>query len=546
MVPRLLVAALIVFCPFRAKADFILSDYGEEANDTAAASKAYGLQVFANPGSQASVLVQAGGVVFHAKLASNETDPANTGYTVNVGLIHPISPDGQEFDLTGLSKITFEYKNSALITDALSVSFGSGIYTSAEFGAGTVYENVIRGASNLRAHTDWTPASLDIADFATPAWWTAPADFPTIQGVLKKVSNIQFSPRALYTAKGMQLGSPCSRCTGPDLTDITLEIRNVRLVGVDERVLPSNAIGSSGCEATRPFTLLDDFLDGDANSKIGGSWYVYGDSGSATNVLDVKDKSKGASKAKVEFVPGGASSSGRAMVSANLEKRLGGIWHDFAGWAGVGLNFDGNGALAGMENLSAISFRIQGGGLGKEVESLQFKVVQEGVPDSAVHGFDIPAAILRNGSVKTVCVQLTDLSQASSLPGSVRAPIVPGRIAKLRWEARIADQKSSTIDTATANFWITDVKLFGSDTIHFVSRNGSPTFPKFAVHATRGALVLSGFQGFDRLEIFSIEGRKVASFAPAATVSMPLPRGSYLLTGRWKGVPVSIPFTTVN
>lgn len=531
MQTRIASVAVLVLCASNVKADFVLSGYATPAANSDSADKIYGLQTFGNPASKTELSVAGGSVIFKATLASDLVDPNNNGYTANVGLLHPITPDWAERDLSGLTGITFEYKNSAKITDALVVSFGSGSYSTEIAKAGTVYENALKGASSLGVHTSWATATLDTADFATPTWWTAPADFPTKAAMLKKVKNLQFSPKSAYTLAGMQNGKACSgKCVGPDMTAITLEIRKVTLVGVDgDSPWPNQT--PLGCENGKPFTVLDDFVDGNSKSKLGGYWFLLTDSGSVSNASDIGDKSKGSSSATMAITGGDASISGYATINARLNKKLGSEWHDYAGWAGLGIGFEGEGLAAGMEHLKAISFQIRAVDVGPDVASLSFKVAQQDIADTATYFVDLPVSAMRVDGGKNACIRLEDLKQPSYVVASQRAVLNPKLIKKLSWEAKITDNRNRAIDTATAKFWITDVKLYGSDTIHSGVRSRRSGATGLSVHAGQGTLNLSGYQGVNRFEVRTLEGKVVARFAPAASVPLPLVRGSYLLVG---------------
>lgn len=531
MQTRIATVAVLFLCFLDAKADFVLSNYAMAAANADSVNKLYGIQAIGNPASKTELSVGGGSVLFKATLASDMTDPTNNGYTANVGLLHPITPDWAETDLTGLTGITFEYKNSAKITDALVVSFGSGSYSAEVAKAGTVYESEIKGSAALAPHTTWATALLSVADFATPVWWTTPAGFPSLNEVLTKVKNLQFAPKSAYTLAGMQYGKACAgKCVGPDMSAITMEFRNVTLKGVDGGAAWPNPT-SQGCETGKAFTLLDDFVDGNPKSKLGGYWYVLTDSGSAAKPVDIGDKAKGTSSAAMTFTGGDASTSGFAMVNARLNKKLGSEWHDYAGWAGIGIGFEGDGFAAGMENLKAISFQIRAVEVGPNVQNINFKVAQQGVSDTAAHIASMPVSAMALDGGKNACIRLEDLKQPSYVVASQRTALTPNLIKKLSWEAKITDNRNRAIDTATAKFWITDVKLYGSDTIHSGVRSRRSDATGLSVHAGPGGLNLSGYQGVSRFEVRTLEGKVVARFAPAATVPLSLVRGSYLLVG---------------
>ncbi|MEK7394074.1 MAG: hypothetical protein AAB214_16060, partial [Fibrobacterota bacterium] len=203
-----------------------LNSYSQIASDSATARLLYGVSAFANRASSVSATVPGGYVSMDAsKIASDSTE----GYTANLGLIVPLTIDGASHDLTGLSTITFEYRNSDKITDYFGVQLLSNAYDPSLVTAGTIYEATLSGAIMLAPSTAWKTATIDLLDFATPTWWTAPADFPSIDDVLKSVNGIVFAPRTLYSASGTQGGYACTKCVTPTMTKQVLDIRNITL-----------------------------------------------------------------------------------------------------------------------------------------------------------------------------------------------------------------------------------------------------------------------------------------------------------------------------
>lgn len=203
-----------------------LSTYAQIASDSATARLLYGVSSFANIASSATAIVPGGYVSLVAsRVASNGTE----GYSANVGLQVPLTVDWASHDLTGLATITFEYRNSDKITDAFGIQLLSDVYDPADVAAGTIYEANLSGAAMLSPSTAWKTATIDVLDLATPAWWTAPEYFPTVDDVLKSVKGLVFVPRTLYSASGTQNGFACSKCVSPTMTKQVLDIRNITL-----------------------------------------------------------------------------------------------------------------------------------------------------------------------------------------------------------------------------------------------------------------------------------------------------------------------------
>jgi len=76
--------------------------------------------------------------------------------------------------------------------------------------------------------------------------------------------------------------------------------------------------------------------------------------------------------------------------------------------------------------------------------------------------------------------------------------------------------------------------LLSGGTIEGVSRKISSN--PFSVSYGNGFLSIKGYEGVKSIDVISLDGRKVASFAPAARVSMNLARGTYFLSAKRNGV----------
>ncbi len=197
------------------------------ATDTAKVNALYAIQAYSNPASKVAISVGSGTLKTTIALASDGT----TGYSANAGILIPLQPTWEEVDLRTLTGIEFEYRSDKTIPDGLRVSFGSETYSQAQQAAGTVYETALRGATALPGDMTWRVARLDVIDFATPAWWIAPADYPVIQDVLAKAKNLDFRPGTLYSQNGTINGTTCMKCVGPTMPQVTLELRNLKLLG---------------------------------------------------------------------------------------------------------------------------------------------------------------------------------------------------------------------------------------------------------------------------------------------------------------------------
>lgn len=141
-------------------ADWMLNDYATPTKDSSETNELYGVQSYQNKSSSVTVQVVTAGSVslIASKIASDGTE----GYTANIGMLHPLVPSWEATDISTLTSIDFEFKNSDKITDYFAVSFGSEAYTDDIAAAGTVYEAGISGAANLNASTTFKAASVQI------------------------------------------------------------------------------------------------------------------------------------------------------------------------------------------------------------------------------------------------------------------------------------------------------------------------------------------------------------------------------------------------
>lgn len=517
-----------------AHADWLLSDYATVAADSGATNATYGIQTYQNKSSKVIVKVPGGYVSMVAStIASDGTD----GYTANIGILHPLTKDWSAHDLTGLTSIQFEYKNSTKITDYFAVSFGSSAYSDEIAKAGTVYEASISGAANLAAHTAFTPGEVAVADFATPSWWTdIPDDFPSIEGVLKEVKNLQFAPKTTYTASGSQNGTACTKCVTPTMTSQTLDLRAITLVGVEEiaAVNPTNV----GCAGVTTVSTLDFAFD-DNKNEAGGYWFNFSDFDSTGTSTDL---AKGASLSEYSTLPGDEFASGNITLHAQLIKpTVATKFHKYSGWAAIGVGFENEGYLE-APTLSGIWFHVSAAADSfdaKLVKFLNFKVAMVGVSDTATHVVKIRASDVVKAGGTDVCVRPEDMKMPSYVSENDQIAFDPSQIQQMAWEAKITDDATPTINKANAVFSVSDVKLYGL--AELVSGGGKVGVTRklsarpFGVSYANGILSLKGFQGFTSVDVLSLDGRKVASFAPQSTVAMKLSRGTYFLSAKKNG-----------
>lgn len=528
------VLAAIALSAVGAHADWVLNSYPVAAADSVETNALYGVQSFQNKSSSVTTKVTAGTPGSVSLVATKIASDGTEGYTANIGMLHPLTPDWGVYDLTGLTGVSFEYQNTAKITEVLAVSFGSKAYSDEIASAGTVYEATLASATQLAATTGttWKKGEVAILDFATPTWWTAPADFPTIETVLKEVKNIQFAPKTLYTADGAQNGTACKKCVTPTMTAVTLSIRNITLLGVDGGVKWPNEDGLGCVDATlsMPFS---DFASESSKNALGGYFFPFSDFdtlGTST------DEAKGASVVDDSVIMGADETGSYYQILAKLNKKVGATYHKYSGWADLGTNF-GTGKYAIGTGVTGFGFALGSLGINAErIQTIDFKVKMTTVSDTAVHFVSLPVKDLVEAGAagKVACIRPSDLKQASYVSAAHMVAFDPAKIEQLSWEAKITDNKMSSIDTATANFYVSDIKWYGVEDVKLGgaigvnSRNHAKTFAAYS----NGVLSLSGFSGVSSFDVTTLDGKVVASFASAPRVSLALPRGTYLLTAK--------------
>ncbi len=522
-----------------AKADWTLSSYTAIASDSSQTNSIYGIQAFSNPASSATIAVPGGYLSLIApKIASEpSTTPSGDGNTANVGLLHPLTSDWAEYDLTGLTGITFEYRNATKITDVLPVTLGSASYSAENLKSGMVYTADLSGATTLAAGPYWKKATIAPADFAPPIWSTIPANYLSIDSVLKRVKYLQFAVTPLYTDSGMWNGKPCKKCTNPTMTSQTLDIRNIVLQGV--KVPADGFVPLVGCTEGTKAVAFDAFQAGSSKNAANGYWFAFSDYDTLKSSYDLD---LGRSVASTNLVAGGTRTNSYLQLNAKLDKRDGSIFHSNAGWADLATNLP-SGSQAFTKGLTGIGFTLQSQGINSaRVPALLFKVKMEGVSDATSHFVSLPTSTLNavGSAGKRACIRLSDLHQPSYAFDSMA--LDPIKISQLAWEVRIPSNNIS-FDTATANFRLSDVVFYSKDTsttgLGFSTKN-SENFVRYF----DGTLNLSGFAGALNFEVTSLDGRLVASFAPASRVALALPRGTYFVRARGTGV--STKFTVLG
>lgn len=551
-----LTLAAVAFAAAGVHADWLLNSYATPTTDSATTNALYGYQTFGNKASTTTVTVpSSGGMVEFA--ASTIASDASKPYSANVGLLAPLTPDWAPHDISALTAVKFDIKLSNVTATALKdvrFTFSSAAWPKTLNDNGYTYGFSASG-SYLPAVGAWKTVTIPLAQFGLPKYayngtgadatntvTGLPEEWDTISlaTVLSQVKNVQFQPEVIYTvsSKGtLELDMT------PALTSETMDIRNITLVNVSPVVTANQT--HIGCEEGASYFVLDDFGGPDGGAKTdltqnraGGYWYTYNDTdstGAAVAMANSDDTAKGSSSSALSFVAGDEGAAGMAVLTASLNKMDGGKYHKYAGWADIGTEFAGK-ATTDLTGLTGIAFDIINAAIDSTIQEIDFKVAQHGVSNDATHFATVARSDVQGVTSYTVCTRPSDLAQPSYL--TTRAAIDVSKIDKLSWEVKITDNKTASINKASATFGLTNVRLYGLTKSpsgikgHMVRGTG------FSATYRQGVLSLKDFDGIQKFDVVSLDGKKVASFAPMAQISLSLSRGTYFLTGTRQGARV--------
>jgi hypothetical protein len=328
----------------------------------------------------------------------------------------------------------------------------------------------------------------------------------------------------------------CKVCVTPTMSSVTLKIRNIVFHGYGGEPPPNPT--QVGCEDSKPQFPLDGFASGSKNT-LGGDWFTFSDNDSSGLSADL---SKGSTA-----VSDSINTSGPYMaMTAQLKKKVGTSYHKYAGWADIGTNF-GKGGSMDATGLTGFSFQLVDQGINPDrVQNIVFKVKVKGVDDTALHQVLIPTRDLVDAMATGIapCIRPSDLAQPSYLLAGNRTPFDVSKIEQLSWEAKITDDRNAAIDTATANFLLANVVLYGVSApvvgVH------TPTRAKTSVGYSNGTLQWSGFTGASHFEIRRLDGQVVASFEASRNLAIALPRGTYLFSATGTGSHYASKFTALG
>lgn len=523
-----LAAALVALGVTLAQADISIpvgaSDFATAASDAAGVKTLYGTSAFPNAdegsyGADAvNLTAEANALKLSVDFAAIE-EPDND-YSANTGIIQPITPNWDVKDLTGLTSISFDVRITSGKLKQFKVGLNSDAYSKSELNAGTTLiaqslsDGIVAPTKKMTfslSSTSWQTITLTKENFGYSKW---NGSNPAVnwEQAIKKLKAIQFSPETDYTSSGI----------GATGGTVTMEVKNIVLKGVDAIPL----VKGVGCTGT-PFTLADASVDASKKNMQGGYWYGFTDTSSVQKDNDsaVGDSRWAPEEEGLQFDETGFH------FSANLNKTVAGTYHKYAGWAAIGTGFklDGEDAYVPLPNFKAAEFTITGATLSPLVDGINFKVELNGVTVDATHQVMIPSRQL-TGTAK-ICVDAESLAQPGWHEGNIDFDPSIG-VGKFSWEVKIADQGNSSITSAPGQkFTVDKVKLYGVTEEEALTVN-SLKRSAFAASYLNGQIKVAGLDGFKTVDVVTLSGAKVASFAPNTVANVKLNRGTYLLVAR--------------
>jgi len=285
----------------------------------------------------------------------------------------------------------------------------------------------------------------------------------------------------------------------------------------------------------------------DNQNEAAGYWFNFSDFDS-TGVST--DKAKGSSVSSFDIQNGDQYADGSITLHAVLNKMIGTKWHDYSGWASIGTNFENQGYEADPL-ITGIKFHLKADTLDPVIEGISFKVALKGEADTATHLAFAPAANILAATGDDFCARPEDLLQPDYVKGTDRTDFDPSvGIKQLAWEAKIQDNKSPSITTGKVKLTVSKVEFYGITAWNIIDEKAGVSRKlssrPFSVSYANGALNLKGFDGVSSIDVLSIDGRKIASFAPQASVSMNLARGTYFLSAKKSGATTVQSFSVVG
>lgn len=513
-------------------ADWVFQSFKDPAPDSAEVRRLYGVSAYSNPSSRTNLVVAEPGILKF--VADTLLSEGTSGYSANIGLIHPLTPSWDIKNLTQITAISFEVRLSAKPTEGLKVSLVSPGY--GKFNDEDKTHSRLLAPAVLPAAGVWKTFTLPIEDLTPPAWWTPPSDFPDLDSILKLVQALQFSPGTLYSLPGTNQGAPCTKCVGPTTPEVVMELRNVTLVGVTPPYEGPWEPLVFGCGDTK-VRVLEHFIDGDATNLDGGSWTTYSDTSSLA--AKAEDCARGTSTVAMAITAGDANTGelGFAKVTAGLHKTVPGTfpWRPYAGWAAISTDF-GEGREPQAQNLTGISFRLRLLNAPAHVKGIWFKAHLKGVGDEVTHSTFIPNYLIDPKSREfwsRICVRPEDLIQSPPV-GLNKTSFDPAGLKRLTWEVKIADRSNPSIASDSVVFQLSDLRLHEDSALVAVERRAPRA--SFSASYTSGRLTVQLPTGHHEVSVISPAGRVVFQHrGEVQALPVALDRGTWLVVTRGPG-----------
>lgn len=547
---RLPLSLTCIFLSAQAQANLALGTYPTSSKDSVEISTLYGIQAFHNEASKVSLEVVDGLIRLVADTIASDGDK---GHSANVGLVHSISPDGSEHDLSNYTHLQFEYRDDQTITEQHVLSFGSPVYPDSVLEAGLYYKAIISSIPVLKGDTSWRTMKVPMADFVT--WFGSsdiPLGYPPLLDVLKRVVNIRIQPMSTYTAPGMENGAPCEQCVTPSRSRLRLEIRNIALLDTTTEIPPAkdstgmiDTLLPKGVCNNPAVSVLDTTFD-NATNQVKGEWGVFTD---CDQTRTSPQQTEGSSRVELTYHKAvGGVSSGKIDVLANLDNRVGEQTHDLAGWGGVQT------AVCGDQNYaSEISFHVKVDSMPSNVLGIRFRLTSFRKGDTA--SVFLPANALRNANGGDFCVRPVHMRGLKGRPYNI-SRFTDFRF--LMWDVRISRDAAFTTPAAKVQFSVSKVRLYDFFQTWMLSTSSSsgcrsgaiePRSPSGQpkVSYAHGVLEFGDLDGIAKLDILGLDGRLVASFAPKSSIPLRLSRGTWILAAhRRDGTVATQPFTVLD
>lgn len=487
-----------------------------DATDSSSARHLYGIRVLRNAMSSATVRVAGGAVVLEAsRIASDTAQPCFEapcrlqGWSARVGVDHPLFTDGRIRDLTGLQTISFEFRNKEAITGYLGVGLGSSAVSESLDATGFQFEAHVGGAALLAAGTEWKKVEVDVTDFASPGWWQGGMESPpSYDSVLAYARSLRFIPYSGYQDSGALGQQACARCAVPTMSSPSLEIRNIVLKGAEK--YPDPPIG----DCSGDVTVLDNLFD-DHENEWGGNWFRYMDSDSTDFWGRPNAPSqRGRSVAWDSLARGDEFTPGAIRLNATLTPPGAGADSADVAWAAIGTGT----CFSGRSR--AIAFHLIADSMPASVEGVRMVLLASGDSISMM----IPSRLFARSGGASFCYTPDSGEGITHLDAIV-------------WEVRTSDLP------VKVSFSVGDVRFYdlwellplGARAYERLGCSYPGAVRRLAalegasVSWSAGALSLRGATDASVARVVGLDGRQVATFAPAACVPLCLSRGTWIL-----------------